>query len=55
MVMIKLTHNKNLTCEVVMLGPGTGGEAVLLGIGAVHAWYDALSFALFNLNINWQF
>lgn len=55
MVIIKLTRNKNLTCKVMMLGAGTGGEAVLLGIGAVHAWFDALSFSFFNLDINWQF
>lgn len=43
-VMIKLTNNENLTCKVMMLvGLGMGGEAVLLGIGAVHGMVHFLS------------
>lgn len=45
--MIKLTDNENLTCKVMTLeGLGMGGEAELLRIGAVPAWYDALSFSI---------
>lgn len=45
--MIKLTDNENLSCKVMMLGSlGMGGEAELLRIGAICAWYDApLSFS----------
>ena len=48
--MIKLMDNENLACKVMMLGgPGTGGEAVLLGIGALCGCYDALSFFLSSI------
>lgn len=50
--MIELTDDKNLTCKVMMLPSlGMGGEAALWGTSALHAWCDALSFSVFNLNM----